>query len=292
MRTTLSVLFALMIIILSSCVSSTEHEARLHDISPLESTLKEEEERAKNIENSLALLQNEHNKLSDDLQALKKQRSELEDLISEKDVRIRRLDEELNLRDLRITGLNEEVDRLYKEKEIAIKEKNDEIAGLKQTHDEFVGQLHDEIVRGEIQITQLKGNLTVQMVDKILFDSGRAVVKKDGESVLDSVAEILKKVTGKQFRVEGHTDNVPISARLAERFPSNWELSVARAINVVRYLQEAGGIDPSVLSAAGYGEHRPIASNDTEEGRSKNRRIEIVLAPLDDTEDNDPSVSE
>ena len=118
------------------------------------------------------------------------------------------------------------------------------------------------------------------MVDKILFDSGSADVKKDGKKVLDRVAEILRKVTDKQIRIEGHTDNVKIGPRIAKKFPTNWELSNARATNVVRYLQEKG-VDPKLLSPAGYAEYKPIESNDTEEGKSKNRRIEIVLIPVD-----------
>lgn len=118
------------------------------------------------------------------------------------------------------------------------------------------------------------------MVEKILFDSGSAEIKKEGKKVLDRVVEILKNVKDRQINIEGHTDNVPISPRLAQKFPTNWELSTARATNVVRYLQEKG-IDPALLSATGYAEYRPVSPNDTEEGRAKNRRIEIVLVPLE-----------
>ncbi len=80
--------------------------------------------------------------------------------------------------------------------------------------------------------------------------------------------------------MEGHTDNVPIGSRLAERFPSNWELSTARATTVARYLQDKG-IDPKLLSACGYSEFRPVSPNDTDENKAKNRRIEIALIPKD-----------
>ncbi len=116
------------------------------------------------------------------------------------------------------------------------------------------------------------------MVDKILFDSGSAVIKKNGKQVLDRVAEILKNVKDQQINVEGHTDNVPISSRLLDRFPSNWELSTARATTGVRYLQERG-VPPTVLSAQGYAEYQPVALNDKEENKAQNRRIEIVLVP-------------
>src|SRR5208282_3813798 len=90
-------------------------------------------------------------------------------------------------------------------------------------------------------------------------------------------AGVLKQVTDKRISIEGHTDNMPISDALKDKYPTNWELSTARATTVARFLQEKGGIDPTLLSAVGYGEYHPIASNDTVEGRAKNRRIEIVL---------------
>jgi len=151
---------------------------------------------------------------------------------------------------------------------------------MKKTYDSLVGEMNVEIKKGEITITQLKDKLSVNLVEKILFDSGSADIKKDGKSVLDRVAEILVKVTDKQIRVAGHTDNVPIGPRIRERFPSNWELSTARATTVARYLQDKG-IDPNLLSAGGYSEYRPVAPNDTDENKSKNRRIEIDLVPKD-----------
>ena len=117
------------------------------------------------------------------------------------------------------------------------------------------------------------------MVDRVLFDSGQAQVKPAGVLVLKQVADVLNKITDKQIRIEGHTDNVPISSKLQDRFKTNWELSTARATTVVRYLIDHGGVDRQYLSAVGYADTHPIASNDTEEGRSSNRRIEIVLVP-------------
>src|SRR5690348_14345013 len=119
------------------------------------------------------------------------------------------------------------------------------------------------------------------MVDRVLFDSGRAVIKPAGLKVLKQVSDVLNKITDKQIRIEGHTDNVPISVKLQDKFKTNWELSTARATTVVRYLIVQGGVQPLALSAVGYADTRPIASNDSEEGRSSNRRIEIILYPKD-----------
>jgi chemotaxis protein MotB len=118
------------------------------------------------------------------------------------------------------------------------------------------------------------------MVDKIIFPSGSAQISKEGKKVLNKVIDILKDVKDKRIQVEGHTDNVPIVSSLKKRFPTNWELSTGRATEVVRYLQEAGGLDAKLLSATGYSEYQPVASNESETGKRKNRRIEIVLLPL------------
>ncbi len=148
------------------------------------------------------------------------------------------------------------------------------------TYKQLIQEMKGEIAKGQITITELKGKLTMDVVDKILFDSGEAKVKEEGLAVLQRVVDILKSVKDKNIRVEGHTDNVPIAARLAQRYPTNWELSAARAINVTKYLQEKG-IDAQILSATAYGEFKPIADNSTPEGRAKNRRIAIILLPKD-----------
>ena len=149
---------------------------------------------------------------------------------------------------------------------------------------ETVARLPEEpgTARTPIAIQQIGDRMRInldELVDHIEFDSGEATLKPEGLRILKQVSEILKGVPDKHFRVEGHADNVPIGPSLKEKFPSNWELSKARATGVVRYLIQEGGLDSASLSAVGYGDTRPVASNDTEEGRSANRRIEIVLLP-------------
>jgi chemotaxis protein MotB len=170
--------------------------------------------------------------------------------------------------------------RLAQELADAQKAREEKVRELSSTYDRLVEQMKGEIAKGEVTISELKGKLTVNMVDAILFDSGKAEIKPAGLVVLGKVIEILKSVNDKAIRIEGHTDAVPISGTLAQRYPTNWELSAARAINVARYLQKQA-IDPALLSAAGFGEFKPVAANDTVEGRAKNRRIEIVLVPKD-----------
>ena len=110
--------------------------------------------------------------------------------------------------------------------------------------------------------------------------TGSATINEKGQDTLLRVTESLREQQERSILVEGHTDNVPIGIVLQDRFPTNWELSTARATSVVRILQDAGGLEPERLSACGYSYYRPVASNDSEEGRHQNRRIEIILVPI------------
>jgi len=159
-------------------------------------------------------------------------------------------------------------------------EKAEQLERATQTYQDLQKKLEKEIQEGKVQLTEMKNRLTMTMVDKIIFPSGSTDISKDGKLVLDKVVSILKDIKDKRIQVEGHTDNVPIVSALKKRFPTNWELSTARATEVVRYLQEQGGLDATLLSATGYSEYQPVAPNDTDDGKHKNRRIEIVLLPL------------
>ena len=153
------------------------------------------------------------------------------------------------------------------------------IAELAQTYDTLVASLEDEIHRGEVTISKLKNRLTVNLAQKILFPSGSAGLSSEGQAVIAQVGEVLKDVTDKTILVEGHSDNLKIRQTLQQKFPSNWELSAARAASVVRYLQNSVGITGEKLSIGAYGPYRPLADNATEEGRAQNRRIQIILVP-------------
>ncbi len=143
-------------------------------------------------------------------------------------------------------------------------------------YDALVLSLSKEVEKGQLQVRQYKDMLSVDLAEQIFFDSGRAALKAGGKDVLKKVGDALKGYENKIIRVVGHTDNVPIAKALQDTFPTNWELSVARATNVVRFLQEVG-IPPERMVASGRSEYDPVAANDTPEGRQKNRRIEIML---------------
>src|SRR5512143_2556876 len=281
----------LVLMSLFGCVTTKEYNARLADIDGLKGNVSSLQEKLIETEADKATALAEGAGLQTELDGLKKQNKILQDDNANLDGLLKAKKDELSakiagLRDTvsekedEIESLKTQIAALNQEKEAAVKEKERSVAEMKKTYDSLMGEMNQEIKKGEITITQLKDKLSVNLVEKILFDSGSAEIKKDGKKVLDRVAEILAKVTDKQVRVAGYTDNVPISPRLAARFPSNWELSTARATTVARYLQDKG-INPGVLSASGYSEYRPVASNDTEEGRAKNRRIDIDLVPLE-----------
>jgi chemotaxis protein MotB len=143
-------------------------------------------------------------------------------------------------------------------------------------YDALLSDLNQEVQKGQLQVRRYKDMLTVDVAEQLFFDSGRAALKETGKEVLQKVADAIKSYEDKAIRVVGHTDNVPITGALQKVFPSNWELSAARATTVVRFLQDSG-IAPDRLLATGRAEYAPIAPNDSPEGRQKNRRIEITL---------------
>ena len=150
---------------------------------------------------------------------------------------------------------------------------------MKSTHETLVSELKDQIQKQEVSIKEFQESISLNFVDRILFEFGKADLTPEGEKVLKKVGEALKNIKGKKIRVTGHTDPVPIRPDYRDKFPSNWELSSARAASVVRYFQEKIGLDPKEMEAVGRSFYQPEASNDTREGRARNRRVEVLIAP-------------
>jgi chemotaxis protein MotB len=140
-------------------------------------------------------------------------------------------------------------------------------------------EMREQLESKDVTISKLQGRLTVTIVDRVMFDSGEAVLKPDGAAVMQKIADLLASHPELKIHVIGHTDNVPIRQTAQSRFASNWELSTARALAAVHFLTEKAGVAPRRLGAVGYGEFRPIADNSTAEGRAKNRRIAITVLP-------------
>lgn len=148
------------------------------------------------------------------------------------------------------------------------------------TYSNLIKDLRDQLASKESTVKQLEDSVKVTFVNDIFFDEGSDVIKSEGIKALDNIAITLATVKDRMIRVEGYTDNMPITPGFQWKFPSNWELSTARAGSVVRYLV-GKGVKPEMLKAAGYSKYNPVASNDTPEGRAQNRRIVIELVQMD-----------
>jgi len=140
---------------------------------------------------------------------------------------------------------------------------------------EFVNKLQSMIDGGQLTVSIDAGRIVINLPDNVLFNSGSANLNLEGRQAITQVGEVLSQFSDRRFQIEGHTDNVPIKSA---RYPSNWELSTARALSVVHLMTEIG-VKPENISAAGFGEYRPRADNENDEGKQLNRRIEIVMLP-------------
>lgn len=181
----------------------------------------------------------------------------------------------------RLAKLGADCDKVAGELKQTVAEKEKIESELKRVQNELSKQLEPEIQSGNVRIRRRGQELVLDMADDILFDTGQAEVSERGQTILTQIGRSLAELKAYGIQVAGHTDGTRIvNVKTQERFPTNWELSSARATNVVRFLQERGKIPGQRLVAAGFGEFRPVASNASEDGRHKNRRIEILLLPL------------
>ncbi|MDH3671151.1 MAG: flagellar motor protein MotB [Gammaproteobacteria bacterium] len=207
-------------------------------------------------------------RISGDLAELRASNTELRDK-----------NEQLQNENKQLSGMIEGLKRDLQQERSVVEEKEDTISQLDMTRREIEASLKQQIAQKDIKIEEIEGKLKVTFVDKILFDSGSTKIKDKGKEVLLTLAESFASATDRKVVVEGHTDDVPLGEVLRTKFPSNWELSTARSASVVRFLQEQANIEPERLTATGYSFYQPIASNESEETRKQNRRIEIILVP-------------
>ncbi len=150
----------------------------------------------------------------------------------------------------------------------------DDLAQAKSLLEDRLGQ---EIYDKQVKLQMMEKGLVITVVGDLLFDSGKAKIKPEAYPLLDKVATVLKEnMSSFNVGIEGYTDNIPIKH---SHWKSNWELSTTRALSVLHFLVKEKGISPERLSAIGFGEYRPVDSNDTREGRALNRRVEIVIQP-------------
>ncbi len=262
--------FAALALSLTGCVSLGKYEKKEAEANKFRQDWEDEVAKRAVLQEKISAMQAQIDTLESDMTSLREKIRYDEGSLATKESELR------STRD-RLSELQALVDELSKSKrkleaaKAELEKKSDEYAAL-------ASSLRGEIEAGRIELMELRGRTTLQMKDKILFASGSSTLGVEGKDALRRVAEALRNLHGKVIRVEGHTDNVPTGA--GGPFPTNWELSTARALAVVHALKDAG-VDPTRLSGAGFAEFQPISTNDTPEGRSLNRRIEIVLVPLE-----------
>lgn len=286
--------FTISLTLLYGCVAKSTYIEKTEEAAHLQSSLKTLESDYNDLLNKQREFAERNEALNTTLTETLTRNTDLAQDLQRSRADIERVEKVLSARSEEtakaLTEMRQTIDRLENDNRTLEsnleKEKNirkEHITQMKSTYDELVEKMEDEISRGEITISDLQGKLSVNLVESILFDSGESDLKPAGIEVLKRVGNILKNVTDKEVRVEGHTDNVPISSRLQDRYLSNWELSSARAASVVHYLQDKTGIPGERLAICGFGEFRPTVSNKTATGRTQNRRIQIVLVPIDRT---------
>lgn len=216
--------------------------------------------------------------LQEQLIAANKANDELSKRINSLDEQINALNEQIDA----IRGDSEEMQDQYRTKLRATQKELEALAKARREAEEsarlmkeMTAKFRSLIDAGKLSIEIIHGRMVLKLASAVLFDSGQVRLKREGRSALGEIAQVLKDIDDKHFQVAGHTDNEPIRSR---RFRSNWDLSSARAVQVVQFLQKQG-VSPNNLSAAGFSEYQPVAQNETEEGKSHNRRIEITILP-------------
>jgi chemotaxis protein MotB len=219
--------------------------------------------------------------LTKSLNALEAKDKEAQDKLKVLELQNAQMTDQLRRMGMNVEDQKRSMDEMNKLVE-ELKAKQRQAEARLATFKNMIGRFANMIASGKLKVKIVRGRMVVELSENILFDSGRADLKTEGQTALTEVAGVLASIADRDFQIAGHTDNVPIKSA---KFPSNWHLSTARAVTVALYL--AGHGVPEVrLSAAGYADTQPAAANDTPEGRQQNRRIEIVLMPnLDELPD-------
>lgn len=272
-----------------SCISKSEHEDALSELKETRDSLEKRQSDLAEAQDYIAELTEERYKADERLAKCERsirnsirETQEVGQLLSGCRANLVETSAELKASQSRAKSAQsqskEEREKMEAEREKLVEQLNAlqaENRERERLYKEMTERFDKLISAGQLDVTMVNGRLVINMPQDILFKSGSATVEREGRNALLEVGSVLAELDDRQFQVEGHTDNVPISTR---RFPSNWELSSARALSVVHILKE-GGVAAKNLSGAGYGEYHPVASNDNKADRKLNRRIEIVVLP-------------
>lgn len=254
-------IIAVFSLLLTACgVPQEQHDEALSDLESTQIELSEQEQENEQLQEQIASLEQR-------IEELEAERAELQDQLEQAQGDLEMYEQETGSLEESLQASREELDEL--------REARQQTEERLEVYRQLAEQLASMVESGQLSVEIRDGRMVINLDDEILFDSGSTRIKSVGQEALAELAGILQEVD-REFLIAGHTDDVSLSS--SNPYDSNWELSTARAVQVVEFLQEEG-VSPGRLAAAGYGEHDPIASNETEETRALNRRIEIVLMP-------------
>lgn len=258
----------------AGCVTQQTHDATLAELNAERARL--EAARSTIVEQSLQIQANQneiargHKVIAD----LEQQRVALDTALAASQQRLAEEQARLEVKQGELAGLEARLGESRRQLE-TLRQIEAETQARNAIYARFVQALKQMIDGGQLTVSIEAGRIVLNLPEAVLFPSGSATVSPRGRETLTEIARVLAQFGDRRFQVEGHTDTVPIRTA---RFPSNWALASGRALSVVHLMIEAG-VSPSKVSAAGFGEFHPRADNATAEGRSQNRRIEIVMQP-------------
>lgn len=245
--------FGLVGLLTTGCVSKGTHEKTLAELGKTQSSLS----------SAQSTIDKQRGEIESNIEEISKTKAELTALEKNKLA----LDQELTDSQALLDATEAQLETM-RQIEAETKKRNEIYA-------HFVKELQKMIDGGQLTVSIEKGRIVINLPDNVLFATGHAKVNPEGQEALKQIATVLKEFSDRSFQIEGHTDNIPITSAA---YPSNWELSAARALNVLHLMIEEG-VDVKNVSAAGFGEFHPRADNATKEGRALNRRIEIIMLP-------------
>jgi chemotaxis protein MotB len=241
-----------------------DHEQMVRDF---ERELARRDDREARMRGQLEDLQEEADRLIEELGDSRRETLRVQDQLAECQLEAERARDLMDAQGAEAQRLRGRLDQLA-----AIEE---EVRERNRIYEEVLGRFRSLIDAGRLSVSIVRGRMVINLPQDILFAPGSAELGREGRATLSEIASVLSEFDDRTFQVEGHTDDDPISTA---QFPSNWELSAARALSVVKLLVDRG-VSPELVSGAGYGEYQPVATNQTEDGQRLNRRIEIVMLP-------------
>jgi chemotaxis protein MotB len=269
------------LILISACVSSAKHEAALAEMDTVRQSLGSAQE-------EINRKQQQIEQTVQELDAARMQNAMAQEEIKRNQQQIKKTQQELKSARKQVVSATNDLMILEAKKQDLLQELSESQAQMatlrsienetkrrNQIYAKFVNRLKTMIDGGQLTVSIEQGRIVISLPNNVLFKSGSANLNPEGEEALAQIGSVLSQFSDRRFQIEGHTDNKPIKSA---RFPSNWELSTSRALTVVHLLTDMDVV-PENISAAGFGEFRPRADNETEEGRQLNRRIEIVMLP-------------